>query len=498
MTDYRLSDLLDMALIQKLADSNYLASGLPMTILDATDHKVLVTAGWTDVCTHFHRANAASLKRCEESNVANNRKIPKGGVKTYKCKNGLWHIAIPIVVTGKLMATMLLSQFYFEGEVLEREYFARQAHEFGFDKKAYLAALDKLPVFSAEKVNYIVAYDKALVQFIEDLAEQSLQIIKTKKSLAESEEKYRSLVNNVNIGVYRNTLKDGRHLHANPALVKILGYDSLEDLLQQDAKDEYRDPNDRWRFIEAVRQNGFVKDMELRLKKKDGTPIWCSCTAVAVLNAAGEPEWVDGVLEDITERKEADEKLQQYKKELEIRVQERTAELMEANARLRELSEKDPLTMIANRRSFFASLENEMKKAKRFKRALSLLMIDVDHFKEINDRYGHNCGDEVLKTTAEIMGSMIRHIDVLARHGGEEFVVLISETELEGASALANRMRVAIEAHSFPDVGRVTISAGVAAYESGDSVTNFIEKADKALYEAKRNGRNRVEKYHAV
>jgi PAS domain S-box-containing protein len=177
MRDYRLSDLLDMAIIQKLADSNFHACGLPMSIIDAMDASILVQAGWQEVCTKFDRTSPLSAELCRESDVFLNDFLSEGEFYHYRCKNGLQYFATPIIVAGRHLATMFLTQFFFEGETPERETFFRQAREFGYDSASYLKAIDSLPVFSVEKVNYILDYDLALVRFIKDLAERSLQLI---------------------------------------------------------------------------------------------------------------------------------------------------------------------------------------------------------------------------------------------------------------------------------------------------------------------------------
>ncbi|MGB9293518.1 MAG: PocR ligand-binding domain-containing protein, partial [Desulfobaccales bacterium] len=181
--DYRLADLLDMSILQTLSDSNFQATGLPMTIIDAYDASILVRSGWTDICLKFHRANPASNQRCLESDGFVKEHLAEGRSYQYKCLNGLWNIAMPIMVAGRHLGTLFLSQFYFEGEVPEREFFIRQAGQFGYDLDSYLEALDRLPVFSLEKVNYILAYDQALVRFISDLATQSLRVQKAHEEL---------------------------------------------------------------------------------------------------------------------------------------------------------------------------------------------------------------------------------------------------------------------------------------------------------------------------
>jgi PAS domain S-box-containing protein len=133
------------------------------------------------------------------------------------------------------------------------------------------------------------------------------ELRRTMTGLRKSEEKYRTLVDNVNIGIYRNTGGQGMFLQANPALAKIFGYATVEELRQVAVAELYVDPEDRERFLEEVKRYGFVKDRKLALKKKDGTPIWCSVSATVQYGEYGEIEWMDGVLEDVTERKQAEE-----------------------------------------------------------------------------------------------------------------------------------------------------------------------------------------------
>ncbi len=309
MNQYRLGDLLDMRMLQTLADSNFRASGIPITIIDGIDQSVLIDAGWTEICDKFHRVCVRSEQRCRQSDCYASNHLGEAEVFQYKCRNGLWHIAIPIMVADRHLATLFLSQFFFAGEMPDREYLTRQALEFGYNLDAYFAAIDAMPTFSPEKVKYIVDYDKALVKFIADLAEQSLRVIKTKESLISSEEKYRTLVHNVNIGLYRSTVS-GKFIQANPAMASILGYDSVEELIQVDASATYKMPADLTQCIEELRSNGFVKGKELAMLKKDGTHIWCLATISALFDdETGEIVLMDGAIEDITERKRAEHAL---------------------------------------------------------------------------------------------------------------------------------------------------------------------------------------------
>ncbi len=188
---------------------------------------------------------------------------------------------------------------------------------------------------------------------------------------------------------------------------------------------------------------------------------------------------------------------------LERRVAERTQELakeIEVRKRyerhLRDIATHDPLTGLANRRAFDERTAEEIGRANRYGRPLALVMVDVDHFKRINDTYGHPVGDEVLQTISAVLGSHRRANDLAARVGGEEFALLLPETEAEEARVVAERLRAAVEQqHILTRAGvvQVTISAGVSAW-TGDIRTSsaFLASVDAALYQAKNGGRNQV------
>lgn len=211
MNEHRLSDLLDLAIIQKMADAHYQAAGIPIGIIDAIDGSILIRAGWQDICTKFHRVNPELLQRCRESDNYIKEHLVEGEACHYKCKNGLWDIGIPIVVTGCHLATLFLGQFFYEGEVPDRKFFTQQAHSFGLDLDEYLAALARVPVFCRKKVNCILEYDKALANFIADLADHSL--LKTK-----AEEDLYALNANLELLVEQRTLElqeaQAQYLHS--------------------------------------------------------------------------------------------------------------------------------------------------------------------------------------------------------------------------------------------------------------------------------------------
>lgn len=152
----------------------------------------------------------------------------------------------------------------------------------------------------------------------------------------------------------------------------------------------------------------------------------------------------------------------------------------------------DPLTQIYNRIQFNRSLAEEIQKSKRFHSVFSLVMFDIDHFKQINDTYGHQLGDTILMELTEVVRKNIREIDIFARFGGEEFMILTPETDLHGAAVMAEKLRQEIEENAFSHGETLTCSFGVSMYKSNDKPDDMIKRVDDRLYKAKNNGRNQV------
>ena len=187
-----------------------------------------------------------------------------------------------------------------------------------------------------------------------------------------------------------------------------------------------------------------------------------------------------------------------YAKELHIVQEELRANnqaLSEANIRLRALATTDPLTGLPNHRAFVTALDQELKRTQRYYRSCALLFLDLDHFKALNDGYGHPAGDAVLQEFSTLVGTLLRGMDTLGRWGGEEFVALLPETDIEGALAAAERIRTAVAAQIFSIGGgvRLTCTIGIAAYPfDSEERDGLIRAADQAMYAAKKLGRNQV------
>ena len=224
-------------------------------------------------------------------------------------------------------------------------------------------------------------------------------------------------------------------------------------------------------------------------RAKDGSLYWTSSTVVPFLDADGKPYQYVAIRTDISAQKKAEEHLRNAK-----------TVLQESNAELLVLSGQDALTGLANRRRFDHALQQESVRMARVGMPLAMLMIDVDHFKTYNDRYGHPAGDECLRQVARVLQRHAKRPgDLIARYGGEEFAFLLANTDLAGARALAEEVRTALIALALPHqdnpAGLVTVSIGlhvVAAANEQQGANRLVELADQALYAAKAAGRNTV------
>lgn len=210
--------------------------------------------------------------------------------------------------------------------------------------------------------------------------------------------------------------------------------------------------------------------MEYLIRHRDGHLIWVWEQGQTV--KIDDMAYLEGIVLDINQRK-----------------------LMEQE--LEKLATHDPLTGLFNRRQFEQQLNDELTRARRYQRPLSLLWLDVDHFKQINDRHGHLAGDQVLRELSRVLQLSVRAVDYVARYGGEELAVILPEVEVAEAAEMAERLRRAIEARSISIPSgkhvQITASMGVAAYPAhGQEASDVIKKADEAMYQAKRQGRNRV------
>ncbi|SDX30759.1 sensor domain-containing diguanylate cyclase [Eubacterium barkeri] len=266
----------------------------------------------------------------------------------------------------------------------------------------------------------------------------------------------------------------------NPLKITTLGYDKSEippNVTYQFFTDKLH-PEDYQRVMDVMYDHLYgrvnVYEVEYRIKTKDGKYKWYYDRGkITQYDEDGKPLFLAGIVFDISEKK---------------RIQ---AELEYKNKILAEMSSIDGLTKISNHRTLIDYLNAGITDVQKTKRPLSIAIFDIDDFKQVNDLHGHVYGDQVLIEIAAIIKKSIRDSDMAGRYGGEEFMIVFMNTDLENASHIAERIRKTIENTLFANGINVTISCGIKQY-MGENATDFIHEADKNLYEAKNIGKNLV------
>ncbi|NIN63828.1 MAG: PAS domain S-box protein [Anaerolineae bacterium] len=298
---------------------------------------------------------------------------------------------------------------------------------------------------------------------------------RAEEALRESEKRYRTLFQDTRDAM-NITTRDGQVLDANQSFLELFGY-TREDLAGLNAKELYVDPVDRRRFQEEIERKGSVRDYEVRLRKKDGTEMDCLVTSTVRQGENGRVLGYQGFIHDVTERKQVEETI-------------------------RRLAYYDALTGLPNRTLFGDRLTVAVARARRNRRRLAVMLLDLDHFKDVNDSLGHPVGDQLLQAVGEGLTGLLRRSDTVCRMGGDEFLVLlegISEMDdvAKVADAILKRLRepVVVKTHEL----KVTTSLGIAVYpEDGEDGDTLIRNADIAMYRAKDKGRDNYQRYVAT
>jgi diguanylate cyclase (GGDEF)-like protein/PAS domain S-box-containing protein len=354
--------------------------------------------------------------------------------------------------------------------------------EFVFQRKdrSLLTGRISAKIISIQSIPHIVSV-------VQDITKSN----QAAEALRESEELYRSILNASPDDITITDLQ-GHILVISPAAKKIFGYEPEYDKFVGTQLVDYIIPEDRERAkINILRmfKGDSTGPNDYHAVRKDGSIFDIEVNSGLIHGAKGQPAKMVFVVRNITERKQAEQQIQQLVQQLEI---EKKAAQLNANT--------DSLTGLANRRYFDEVLSKEFLRLKRSGSPLSLIMLDVDHFKKFNDTYGHLAGDDCLKQIGTTLETLVGRVtDVAARFGGEEFVAILAETDEYGALTLAERIRKAVEAlaipHSGSDIGKyVTVSLGVVTVHPTRlaSPDQVVALADEALYCAKKDGRNRT------
>lgn len=289
--------------------------------------------------------------------------------------------------------------------------------------------------------------------------------------------------------IYRLRYDSMKYDYISPSVTKLLGY-STEEMQRINIRAlivETKIVNDGMKTVdsfdklESTRKKGEVSkwQADYLIKTKDGRRIWVSDISYPWFDDNGAIIGSVGSLRDISERIEAENKVKEE---------------------LKRIANTDPLTGISNRRVFFEKAEDELKRIKRGRGEFSMLLLDIDHFKKVNDSYGHDVGDFILIEVTKVIKECLREIDIPARLGGEEFGIFLPETNAQGAFQVAERVRSAIAKHTFMADAKqnspigCTVSIGICTARFDDDIdaTKMYKMADTRLYIAKNSGRNQV------
>ncbi|MCO5296305.1 MAG: diguanylate cyclase [Fimbriimonadaceae bacterium] len=289
----------------------------------------------------------------------------------------------------------------------------------------------------------------------------------------------------------------GRYIYANPAYAELCGL-KIEELIGR-AWSDLVHPVDRGDMVQRYQEmlkTGRV-EAECRGQRPDGTIYFKRVVMTATRTPDGDFDGHYCFASDVTDRRGFELQMRQQMQaltEYSLQLETKSAELQDANRRLQSLASNDGLTGIPNHRTLHDRLRREFACRERDGKPISFLLADIDHFKAYNDAFGHPEGDEVLRMVAAILTGSARPLDEVARYGGEEFAVILPGTKLEDALLVAERFRVEIESHAWQKRG-ITLSIGVAGTEIPGIISpgQLVEAADRALYLAKHNGRNRIE-----
>lgn len=306
------------------------------------------------------------------------------------------------------------------------------------------------------------------------------------------------------------TSSRGEIITVNRTLLNLLGYQSEQ--LESQSMTKLFSRSGKLFFLTHVlpmlQQQEVVEEVYLRLVDKalNEVPVLVNAS---VINEQGKSYCIFSMMpiqrrfifEDqlVAAKKAAEQALEAERQAMTAlsaarqELEDKQQQLLQLNEKLQRLAATDELTQLQNRRSFEEALEYHLAASKRQVQQVGVLLLDIDYFKRINDNFGHSCGDDVLRIMAELLKRLTREVDTVARIGGEEFAILLPGDNQQGAIDAAERIRQEIFAHSWPQEQAVSASFGVTIIKESDDREAVFNRADKALYRAKSNGRNRVE-----
>ena len=478
--------------------ANFLeVTGLPMAIIDLNG-KVLASSKWQHICMEYHRQNPETLTRCLQSDINLSKEMQSGkDIAIYRCNNGLTDCAAPIVVDGQHIANLFIGQFLLEEPDLA--FFKRQQEQFGFDEAGYFKALEEVPIISEAKLPAILKLISGLACHVADLSLARMKALQSQteierkvdertRQLSASEARLAEAQHVAHIGSWEMDIVHNR-LTWSEEMYRIFGlehdefggiYEAFLNTLHPDDRDLVD------RAYTSSLEPGGCYDIEYRIiRKSDGQLCWGHAHCEHERDANGKALRSYGTVQDITEYKQMEDKLQQQ-------------------------ALYDALTKLPNRRLLGDRLSQAMVVSNRSGRYGALLFLDLDSFKSLNDLHGHAVGDLLLIDVADRLISCVREVDTVARFGGDEFLVLIRELDTDKGKSISQAEIIAkkisnalsvpylltINHDGEPDTTvehHCTASIGVALFIHQEaSQDDIIKWADMAMYRAKKSAPNSI------
>lgn len=365
---------------------------------------------------------------------------------------------------------------------------------FGFDKAKAIAN------WQQRAVELTAGYFIMLLLSLLVTRSQSITL-RQREDLRSSEEHFRMLAENMADIVWKSDAQM-RFTYINTADQKVRGFTREEiigtyigDHLTQQGKDIFEAIVRERRELEGSTQPGIALKYDLAMLHKNDGEVWIEMSSVPIYGSDGHINGYQGVGRDVSERRQHEINLLQLHQKLESELQT----VVNEKSALQELASRDPLTGLYNRRSLDAVFPSELARAKRDEKLVAVIMVDLDHFKRVNDQYGHAAGDDVLVALADLLKKGARESDLICRYGGEEFVAVMPNMSLDQALARVECWRKQLEdmrVISGDFKISVTLSAGIAIFpHHGRTADVLLNRADEMLYKSKQEGRNRITAY---
>jgi len=474
-----IENLIDIKKLEDIFSKFSKLTGYTTGFVKQETKDVLISTGWSDICKIYHRGNKSSEHICQKSNTRLTQNLKKSKqISMEKCQHGMVDGATPIIIDGKHLADIFSGQVFFEKPNIED--FKLGAKEFGYDTKNYLKALEDVKIVSKNKLQEVLEFLSTIAKVIAEIGKDKKEYLKLNASLeSKVEERVKekeSLLflfdESDNVLCKWNNDKQWSLSFISNSVSKLFGYSKLEFENNNTNYTSYIHEDDlemvKKEIIEASsKQKNFFSHKPYRIKTKDGNIKWILNNTVILRDENNNIINYLSYLSDITE-------LENHKHELKI------------------LSQTDQLTKIKNRLYLDEILQYQYYRFLRNEEKCSTILVDIDHFKNVNDTYGHMVGDSVLIEFANILSKNIRFSDIVGRWGGEEFLIILPHTTITEAKKLANKLKTIIKNFTFTKIGVKTASFGVAEFKKGTTIEDLLKETDKALYKSKENGRNQV------